>query len=83
LLGYYISATPALVYSPKHREAVTAAPLKQILIETDAPTVYQGVVSSPAQVLKTLTELSRMKGMDIEEAALKTTQNARDFFGIT
>ena len=82
LMGYYISATPALVYSPKHREAVTLAPLKQILIETDSPTAFQGVVSSPADVLQTLKELSRIKGIDIEEAAQKTTQNARDFFGI-
>ncbi len=51
LMGYYISATPALNYSPKHREAVIAAPLKQILIETDAPTAYQGLVSTPALVL--------------------------------
>jgi TatD DNase family protein len=82
LMGYYISATPALIYSPKHREAITAAPLKQILIETDSPTPFQGLVSSPAQVWQTLTELSKIKGIDIEEAALKTTQNARDFFGI-
>jgi TatD DNase family protein len=82
LSGYYISATPALVYSPKHREAVAAAPLKQILIETDSPVAYQGVVSTPAKVLQTLTELSRIKGVEIEKAALKTTQNARDFFGI-
>lgn len=82
LHGYYISATPALSYSPKHREAVSFAPLKQILIETDAPTPYQGIPSSPAQVVQTLTELARIKGIGIEEAALKTTQNARDFFGI-
>jgi TatD DNase family protein len=82
LLGYYISATPALAYSPKHREAITAAPLKQILIETDAPTAFQGKVSSPAQVLETLSELSKIKGIDMEEAARKTTQNARNFFGI-
>jgi TatD DNase family protein len=82
LMGYYISATPALSYSPKHREAVTAAPLKQILIETDSPTAFQGLVSSPAQVWQALTELSKIKGIPIEEAALKTTQNARDFFGI-
>ncbi len=81
-MGYYISATPALAYSPKHREAVAAAPLKQILIETDSPTAYQGVVSTPALVLQTLSELSKIKGIDIEEAARKTTQNARDFFGI-
>jgi len=81
--GYYISATPALAHSPKHREAIAAAPLKQILIETDSPVTYQGEISSPVQVLRTLTELSRIKGVEIEEAALKTTQNARDFFGIT
>jgi TatD DNase family protein len=82
LMGYYISATPALMYSPKHREAVIAAPIKQILIETDAPTPYQGKVSTPAQVLQTLTELSKIKGMAIEEAARKTTQNARVFFNL-
>jgi TatD DNase family protein len=82
LQGYYISATPALAYSPKHREAVSAAPLKQILIETDAPTVFQGVRSSPAMVLDTLRELSKIKGIDMEEAAQKTARNARDFFGI-
>jgi TatD DNase family protein len=82
LMGYYISATPALIYSPKHREAVTAAPMKQILIETDAPTTFQGKVSSPVLVMETLKELSRIKGIDIEEAAKKTTQNARNFFGI-
>ncbi len=82
LLGYYISATPALAYSPKHREAIAAAPLKQILIETDAPTAYQGKVSSPVQVIETLRELSRIKGIDMEEAARKTSQNTRDFFGI-
>ncbi|MEW6188347.1 MAG: TatD family hydrolase [Thermodesulfobacteriota bacterium] len=82
LSGYYISATPALLYSPKHREAVAAAPLKQILVETDAPETYQGVVSAPVQVLQTLEELSKIKGIDVEETAMKTTQNARDFFGI-
>lgn len=82
LAGYYISATPALSYSPKHREAVAAAPLKQILIETDSPEVYQGEASSPAQVLKTLAELSRIKGIEMDQAALKTTQNAREFFGM-
>jgi TatD DNase family protein len=82
LSGYFISATPALLYSPKHREAVAAAPLKQILVETDAPEIYQGVVSAPAQVLQTLSELSRIKQIDLEEAASKTTQNARDFFDI-
>ncbi len=82
LSGYYISATPALAYSPKHQEAVAAAPLKQILIETDSPVTYQGEVSAPAKVFRTLTELARIKGIEIEEGALKTAQNARNFFGL-
>jgi TatD DNase family protein len=75
LMGYYISATPALIDSPKHREAITAAPLKQILIETDSPTAFQGKASSPAQ-------LSKIKGITMEEAAGKTAQNARAFFNL-
>ena len=82
LLGYFISATPALAYSPKHQEAVAAAPLKQILIETDAPVRYQGEESRPAHVLRTLAEIARIKHLEIDDVALKTTQNARDFFGI-
>jgi TatD DNase family protein len=82
LAGYYISATPALAYSTNHREAVAAAPLKQILIETDSPVTYQGQTSSPSQVHRTLTELARIKGVEVEEAALKTTRNAREFFNL-
>ena len=33
--GYYVSATPALAYSPPHRAAMRQAPLERILIETD------------------------------------------------
>jgi len=83
LMGYYISATPALAYSPKHREAIAAAPLKQILIETDAPVRYQGEEARPLHVLRTLAEISRIKGLEKEEVAVRTTQNARDFFGIS
>jgi TatD DNase family protein len=81
--GYFISATPALVYSPAHREAVAVAPLKQILIETDSPVTYRGEFSRPAQVLRTLEELSKIKRIDPEEASLKTTQNARKFFNLS
>lgn len=82
LEGYYVSATPALSFSPKHREAIAATPLKQLLLETDSPVAYQGRPSTPAQVLETLKEVARIKGIEIEAGALKTTQNARDFFGI-
>jgi len=82
LQGYSISATPALAYSPKHQEAVAATPLKQLLLETDSPVRYQGVEARPAQVIQSLTEVARIKRMEKETVALKTTQNARDLFGI-
>jgi TatD DNase family protein len=82
LQGYSISATPALAYSPMHQEAVAVTPLKQILLETDSPVRYQGVEARPAQVIQSLTELARIKRMEKETVASRTTQNARDFFGI-
>lgn len=80
--GYHVSATPALSYSPPHRAAMARAPLEKILIETDAPVVYQGKVSQPADVRTTLEELSRLRRMPENELARITTDNARRFFQI-
>ncbi len=80
--GYYVSATPALAYSPPHQGAIQAAPIERILVETDSPVEYQGKTSEPADLMITLKELSRLKGMDIEEVRRITTSNAKRFFGI-
>jgi TatD DNase family protein len=83
LEGFAVSATPALAYSPKHQEAIAVTPLKQILLETDAPVRYQGFESRPAFVTQSLAEVARIKRLDPEEVATRTNQNAREFFGIT
>jgi TatD DNase family protein len=80
--GFTISATPALAYSPKHQEALAVAPLKQVLLETDAPVRYQGVDSRPAFVAQSLAEVARIKRLDPQEVASRTNQNARNFFGM-
>lgn len=80
--GYFISATPALSYSPPHQVAVAATPLSQLLIETDAPVEYQGKVSEPADLIWTAREVSRVKEVPLEEVIRVTTANAREFFGI-
>ena len=80
--GYYVSATPALAYSPAHQEAMISAPLERILVETDSPVEYQGRISEPADLMTTLEELSRLKGMDLVETRKITTANAKHFFGI-
>ena len=79
---YYISATPALSYSPPHQTAIKAAPIGRILVETDSPVEYQGLVSEPANLTTTLEEMSRIKRMDFEEVRSITTANAKRFFGL-
>jgi TatD DNase family protein len=80
--GYFISATPALAYSPPHQAAVQAAPLGQILIETDAPVEYQGKESEPADLWTTARELSQVKGVELSQVIATTTANARRFYNI-
>jgi TatD DNase family protein len=80
--GYYISATPALAYSPPHQAAMKAAPIERILMETDSPVEYQRKVSEPADLTITLKELACVKSMDIKEVRRITTNNAKRFFGI-
>ncbi|MEJ2365054.1 MAG: TatD family hydrolase [Deltaproteobacteria bacterium] len=80
--GYYVSATPALAYSPPHQAAMRAAPLERILVETDSPVEYQGRISEPAHLMITLKELSRLKGIPFEDVQFITSNNAKLFFGI-
>ncbi len=80
--GYYVSCTPALKISTRHRDAIRHAPLERILVETDCPVAYRGKVSEPAHLIDTLTHLSRLKELPIEEVARITTANAIEFFGI-
>jgi TatD DNase family protein len=78
--GYFISATPAVAYSEKHRRAVQTAPLNQLLLETDSPEVYQGVASEPKDLLAVLTSVSELYGKEKEEVAHQTFTNTQGFF---
>lgn len=80
--GYFISATPALQYSPKHREAILKAPIDRILLETDSPVIYGEIESRPADVLIPLGEVARVKGMGLHEVARITRENTIELFGL-
>ena len=79
--GYYVSATPALSYSPPHQEAILEAPLESILLETDCPVSYQGKVSRPVDVRTTLKEVAKIKNLSPEKVAESTSRNAIRLFG--
>ncbi|MDP3143245.1 MAG: TatD family hydrolase [Candidatus Omnitrophota bacterium] len=84
--GFFVSATPALMYSPQHQEAMQSAPAEKILLETDSPVFFgereTGFQAEPKDVFKTLKLLSALKGILEEELAQITTQNAKELFGI-
>lgn len=81
--GYYISATPALLYSPPHQAAVREAPLDRIILETDCPVNYRTLVSRPRDVLVTLREVARIKGLTVTEVGLRTSQNTVELLGFS
>jgi TatD DNase family protein len=80
--GYFISATPALAYSPPHREAIRNSPLEYILLETDTPVSYRGMAARPKDIRITLEEVARLKGLDPRDVATQTTSNASLVFHI-
>jgi len=80
--GYFISATPALAYSPLHQQAIKKAPLERILLETDTPVSYQGKESRPKDVLISLAEVAQLKELDPIVVAKQTTTNATQLFQI-
>jgi TatD DNase family protein len=80
--GCYVSATPAVAYSEPHRLALAEVPIDRLLLETDSPVKYRGRESSPVDVIGTLKAMSRIKGVDGDELAEATTENAIKFFGL-
>lgn len=73
--GFYISATPAIEYSRDHRTAVLNVPLENLLLETDSPVKYGDMSSEPKDVLIPLKEVSKLKGLAMEDVAEKTTES--------
>ncbi len=78
--GYFVSATPALLYSLHHQEAIKRAPLERILLETDTPVIYQGLESRPKHVQITLEQVAKLKELDMSYVAEQTTANSQYFF---
>ncbi len=80
--GYFISATPAAAYSERHRRAIRMAPLGRLLLETDAPEVYQGNPSEPKDLWTVLQAVGELKEQESEDIASQTLMNTLDFFQI-
>jgi len=85
--GYFISATPALQYSPPHRSAIEHTPIENIIVETDSPVRYKTAsgevyTSEPKDVIETLHWLSVIKKIAFDDVVNITMQNAKQLFNI-
>lgn len=85
-MGLFFSFTGIATF-PKAanvRQAIEYIPIDRIMIETDcpflAPVPYRGKRNEPSFVIKVAEAIAEIKGLTVEEVALKTTQNARAFF---
>lgn len=84
--GWMLSLSGIVTYkkSDALREIVKAAPLSQLVVETDcpwlAPQSKRGKPNEPAYIAETGECVAKVRGMSVEELARATTQNARRFF---
>lgn len=80
--GYFVSATPSLRRSPPHREGIGQAPIERILVETDCPVVHGERESRPADVIDTVRQVAKIKGMPVDEAADVIFRNTTALYGL-
>jgi len=86
--GYLVSFTCNVTYKKAQsvRDAVKAAPLEIICLETDAPYLSpegnRGKRNEPSFVSALAQEIARIKSLSVQEIAAATTQNAINFFGL-
>ncbi len=87
-LGLMISLTGAVTFknAPKLAEVAQNTPLDQLLVETDCPYMtpvpLRGRRNEPAFIVHTVAKIAQLRGMDPEELALTTYENANRAFGV-
>ncbi len=80
-MGFYISFSGIVTFKNARqlKEVAQMVPLDRILIETDspylAPVPHRGKLNQPAYVKHVASEIAALRGMDIEEIGLRTTEN--------
>ncbi len=88
-LGFLISFTGSITYARPQGEilkVVKEIPLDKIMVETDcpylAPVPHRGERNEPAYVRHMAEKIAEIKGIDFEEVAKKTTENAIKLFNL-
>jgi TatD DNase family protein len=87
-LGLYIGVNGIATFAknPQQLEVYRQIPLKNLLLETDAPYLtpepYRGTINEPKRVGRIADFLADLRGENRDKIAETTTANARQLFGI-
>lgn len=88
-MGYYISIPGTVTYKKAQtvHEVTKKIPLEYMLIETDAPFLApvpkRGKRNEPSFVAYTAQEISRLRGIKIEDFGRQTSENAKKLFNLS
>ncbi len=85
-LGFKIAFNGIITFSRDYDAVISETPIEDILIETDCPYLtpvpYRGKRNEPLYVAEVAKKLAEIKGISLDEASEKTTENAKKVFGI-
>ena len=87
-LGFFISFTCNVTYKKAEglREIVKLTPLDRLMLETDAPYLspegFRGKINEPMQISLLAEFIASLKGINPEDIAKSTTENAIGFFNL-
>jgi len=85
--GFHISFTGNITFKKSDRPTIVAeVPLDRLMLETDAPFMapvpHRGKPNEPAYLPYIAAMVAQIKSVGLEEVARRTSETARDFFGI-
>jgi TatD DNase family protein len=87
--GFHISFSGIVTYpgNEANRAAARAVPIDRLLVETDCPFLppqgHRGRRNEPAYLPAVVELLARERGVDPEEVARRTSQNAAELFALS
>jgi len=86
--GFYVSFNGMLTFKKAQniKDLALSAPIDRILIETDCPYLtpepFRGKRNEPSYVSFVAEALAKIKGLTVDEVAVRTTENAKKLFQI-
>lgn len=74
-LGCFISCSPSIISNESAALVAREIPLENLLLETDAPVIFDGVESEPSWIPKLCKRIAELKGTSEKEISLAVGKN--------